>query len=104
MTTDELRDELHIKNQESILYREEVIKAKKEILELQKLHRQEMEDFKEQHERNMEEYYAEREVIAKHYLNKKVGNEYSIQKNLSSTLLFSSWKARNFVSKKKLNR
>lgn len=69
---DEMREELNIKNQESLLYREEVIKAKKEILELQRLHRQEVRDLNEQNQQNMEEYYTEREMIAKNYLNRKV--------------------------------
>lgn len=75
MTMDEIRDELHNKNQEAMLYREEVIKAKKEILELNRLHREEIRELKEQYQQNMEEYYEEREMIAKNYLTKKVSND-----------------------------
>lgn len=78
MTLEDYKEELFMKNQESRLYRDEVLKLNKEILEQRKLYRDEIGDLKEQYQQNMEEYYAEREMIAKDYLAKKVCNDYLI--------------------------
>lgn len=75
MTLEKFKEELFVKYQESRLYRDEVFKLNKEILEIKKQYREEIRDLKEQYQQNMEEYYAEREMIAKDYLAKKVCND-----------------------------